>query len=541
MLTGVPILTFIICIPLLGALLLLLLPPGRVVWLRYSAVACSLLPLLLSMMLFISYQPERGGDGFHEWQPWIRLPWGNGVLQFDYHLGVDGLSLPLVVLSALLFVISAAASFIHIKKRWKTYYVLFSILQTASFGLLLARDILLFVLFMQLALVIIYMLLGIWGGEKREQAARAYLGYNGFSSALLLLGFVLLLSYTPASGQADQLMEAAPSQNIISGSYAALEAKVQIKADVWEAPDLLSPDEPLAPTGQGMATGLRLLLFGLLAAGFLLRLPIIPFHSWLLQLYRQSPPSVSMLASGIMVQAGVYGLLRFVFMLFPEQAAACSALWVGAGMINLYYSALVISAQTDLRQVAAYSVLAQLGLVLLGLAAMNEWGLTGALFHLISIGLVGALLLMIFGSFHERTGTYDPGKLGGLARSLPYMSGLLIAAVFASAAMPGLSGFAGTLSVLIGLFETMKAAAVAASLGLLLAGAAMLRAVLAVTFGSARGAAADLKDARLIEALPMIVLLAFIILLGVYPSVLLDQLSHSFSSLLSSLNIRTGG
>ncbi|WP_270166286.1 complex I subunit 4 family protein [Paenibacillus sp. SYP-B4298] len=541
MLTGLPILTVILFTPALGALLLLSLPSYRVVWLRYIAAAISALPLLLSMVLFISYQPGRGGEGFNERLPWFRLPWGHTELQFDYHLAVDGLSLPLVVLAALVFAISAAASFIHIKKRWKTYYVLFLVLQTCSFGLLLSRDVFMFVLFMETAFVVIYMLLGIWGGERKEEASRAYLNYSAVSSALLLLGLALLLGWGSAPSNHAALLDDASAQETLSGSYDALYSKLYSEGEVWEAPNLLSPDEPVGPADSGMADGLKWLIYVLLAAGFLLRLPVVPFHTWLLQFYRQAPPPVSMLAAGIMVQAGVYGLLRFVFMLFPEQSAACSALWVFAGLLNLLYGALSITAQTDLRHVAGYSMLSQSGVVLLGLGAMNEWGLTGGLFHLVSIGLVGSLMVLIFGSYYERTGTYDIGQLSGLARPMPYMSGLLMAAMLAAVAMPGLSGFSGTLTVLIGLFETMKGAAVATMLGLLLAGVALLRVVLNITYGPARGSLASLQDARLSEAVPMIVLLAFIILLGIYPSVLLDQMTHSFSSLLSWLNIRTGG
>jgi NADH-quinone oxidoreductase subunit M len=211
------------------------------------------------------------------------------------------------------------------------------------------------------------------------------------------------------------------------------------------------------------------------------------------------------------------------------------------GLLNLIYGAVAALAQTDIRRVLGYASISQLGMVLLGVASLNELGLMGALFHLVSIGLVFPLLILIAGSLYERTGSAELPELGGLAGPMPYMSGLFMAAGLAALGMPGLSGFTGTFTILLGLFDTMKAAAVAGALALLLGLAYMLRAVLGITFGPIQDAHASLKDARLIEAVPMIILIAFIILLGIYPSIMLDQIAHGFSSLLRSLDSRIGG
>lgn len=300
------------------------------------------------------------------------------------------------------------------------------------------------------------------------------------------------------------------------------------------------PAEDVNPPS-GMDEGMKRLIFGLFIAAFFIRLPIVPLHGWLLRLYQQAPPAIIMMVMGGMVQAGFYGILRFGLLLFPEQAADISIIFTVFGLLSLLYGALAALVQDDFRRVLAYASVSQTGIVLLGIAAMNQLGLMGALFTVISLGLISSLLILICGSIAERTGTVRIKDLGGLARLMPYTSGILTAAGLAAISMPGLSGFNGSLLVLLGMFDMMRGVSAVMVAGLLLGFAYMLRAILGITFGPARQPHAALNDARLVEAIPMIVLLAFIILLGLYPSLLTDMVGHSFSNLLSSLNTRIGG
>ncbi|MBJ6361892.1 NuoM family protein [Paenibacillus sp. GCM10012307] len=534
MLTGLPILTIIICAPIVGILAILLMPKERVSWMRYGALAASLLPLILSFILFISYQPERGGQAFREVYDWLELPLDSGALQLQYHLGLDGLSLCLLVLTALLSVMAVLASFVHIKKRFKAFYSLLLWLETGLLGLLLARDIGLFYLFMEMSLPAMFLLIGIWGGERREQAAGSFLVHHGLGSVLLLSAFVLLWTGGTAEGNLPE-----SGHVLYNGSYESVQSRIT-GPDTWASPLLGESGEDMVPPS-GMSEGMKQLIFTLFIVGFLIRLPVVPLHGWLLRLYQQAPPAVIMLVVGGILQAAGYGLLRFGLFMFPDQAAAGSVIFGILGLLSLLYGGLAAMVQEDFKSVIAYASIGQIGLVLLGIASMNELGLTGALVTMISLGLTSSLLILIVGSITERTGTARLDDLGGLARTMPYTSGILIAAGLAAIGIPGLSGFNGTLLTLLGLFDSMKGVAVALVLGLLPGFVYIPRAVLGVTFGTARESDGSWNDARFIEAVPMIVLLAFVILLGVYPSLLMDQAAASFSHLLSSLNTRIGG
>lgn len=239
---------------------------------------------------------------------------------------------------------------------------------------------------------------------------------------------------------------------------------------------------------------------------------------------------------------GAYGLLRFGILLFPDQAKQFATTLAVLGVINILYGAILAFRQQEFKLVLAYSSISHMGIVLLGLAAVNEIGLQGAVFQLVSHGLISALLFLIVGSIYERTGTTELNELGGLARSMPFMSGILLTAGLASLGLPGLSGFVGEFLSLLGLFESHRWLTVAAAVGIILTAVYVLRAVLKMTFGPQKESFGALKDARLIEAVPMIVLLAFIILLGCFPSVLTDTVQHSMDQLFEQLlATRAGG
>jgi NADH-quinone oxidoreductase subunit M len=291
-----------------------------------------------------------------------------------------------------------------------------------------------------------------------------------------------------------------------------------------------------------MGEGMQWTLFILLLVAFGIKLPVFPFHTWMLKVHKEAPPSVVMIHSGILLKMGAYGLIRFGLFLFPEQARECSTALAVLGVVNLLYGAILAFRQNEFKLVLAYSSISHMGIVLLGLAAMSEIGLQGAVFQLVSHGLISALLFLIVGSLYERTGTTELSELGGLARSMPFISGVLLVAGMASLGLPGLSGFVGEFLSLLGLFETMRWLTAAAALGIVLTAVYVLRSVLKITFGPQREEHTALKDARFVEALPMIVLLAFIVLLGCYPSALTDTVQLSVEGWMELLLApRSGG
>lgn len=541
MLNNLPVLSLILLSPLLGVLILLWLPKHRSSWMKTAVVITTLVPLVLSFWLYADYDKQQGGAAFDEQLSWIEVPLNKesqaGIsaftFTFQYALGVDGLSLPLLLLTTLVTAMAALAA-VHVKKRWKSFSIWFLLLETGMLGVFLARDLFLFFVFFELTLIAMYFLIGIWGYFNRERAANQFLIYNGIGSAIMLIAFVLLVN--TAGFRIDQ---AGGQVNFIySGSYADIFSNMADPA-AWVnmAPEQLGMINPFQ-----MTDTMQWVLFVMLLVAFGIKLPVFPFHTWMLKVHTEAPPSVVMIHSGILLKMGAYGLLRFGLLLFPEQARDFAVPLAALGVINILYGALLAFRQREFKLVLAYSSISHMGIVLLGLAAFNEIGLQGAVFQLVSHGLISALLFLIVGSIYERTGTTELSGLGGLARSMPFISGVLLTAGLASLGLPGLSGFIGEFLSLLGLFESMRWLSAAAVLGVILTAVYMLRAVLKITFGSQPEKFGALKDARLIEAVPMIVLLAFIVLLGCYPSVLTDTVQHGIDGLFEPLlATRAGG
>jgi NADH-quinone oxidoreductase subunit M len=269
----------------------------------------------------------------------------------------------------------------------------------------------------------------------------------------------------------------------------------------------------------------------MLLIAFGIKLPIFPFHTWMLKVHTEAHPSVVMIHSGVLLKMGAYGLLSFGIMLFPEQAKAAALALAILGVVNILYGAVLAFRQTDFKLVLAYSSISHMGIVLIGLAAFNDIGLKGAIFQLVSHGLISALMFLLVGSLYERTETTEMRKLGGLATSLPFLCGFLMLAGMASLGMPLLSGFISEFLAFLGLFDSMPVVTVIGALGIIFTAVYVLRGVLKVSYGPMPDSFKDIRDARLIEAVPMITLAAFIVLIGVYPAVLSEPMQQTVSGI----------
>jgi NADH-quinone oxidoreductase subunit M len=539
MLAHIPVLSLITFSPLIGILILLFLPTQRSNWLKCTAIAVTVVPLALSLWLYAQYSPASGGADYQEKLTWVEVPLNSETiqapglaLQFQYHMGIDGLSLPLVLLTTVVTLMAALAS-VHIQKRWKSFYIWFLLLETGMLGVFLARDLVLFFLFFELTLVAMFFLIGIWGYFAREKAANRFLIYNGIGSAVMLIAFVILIT----TAGFTVLQNGSAVTYLYTADYDAI---LKNLTDPNAYVNLLpSPDQGANPFH--LTDTMRWSVFIMLLVAFGIKLPIFPFHTWMLRVHTEAPPSVVMIHSGILLKMGAYGLLRFGVFLFPHQAKEWAFVLAILGVVNILYGAVLALVQKEFKLVLAYSSISHMGIVLLGIASFNEIGLQGAVFQLVSHGLISALLFLIVGSLYERTGTTELGELGGLARSMPFMSGVLLTAGLASLGLPGLSGFIGEFLSFLGLFDSMKWVTAVAALGVIVTAVYVLRGVLGITFGPMPERFAAAKDARLIEAVPMIALLAFILLLGLYPSLLTDSLQHGFDALFTQLNTRVGG
>ncbi|AFC27051.1 proton-translocating NADH-quinone oxidoreductase subunit M [Paenibacillus mucilaginosus 3016] len=525
---NLPVLSLITFSPLIGVLLLLFIPKTQGQWIKTVAVLTTVVPLLLSGWLYYDFNANLEGMQFKEEVPWILVPLNKETLsgltsffyQFNYVMAVDGLSLPLVFLTALVALMAALAS-VYIKKRWKTYFILFLLLETGMFGVFMAQDLFLFFVFFEVTLIPMFFLIGIWGYMDRERAANKFLIYNGLGSAIMLIAFLILVT------TAGFIQTAAGGGTSIHYSG---DINVITENLFQNAQSYVNQNDPSGNNPFFLSETMKWALFVLLLVAFGIKLPIFPFHTWMLKVHTEAPPSIVMIHSGILLKMGAYGLIRFGILLFPQQAVAWAGVLAVLGVINILYGAVLAFVQKEFKLVLAYSSISHMGIVLLGIAAFNTVGLEGAIFQLVSHGLISALMFLLVGSIHERTGTTELGSLGGLAKSIPFISGILLVAGMASLGLPGLSGFVSEFLAFLGLFESHPVITAVGALGIILAAVYVLRGVLSITYGPLQEGLPEMRDARLIEAVPMITLVAFIVVLGIYPAVLSGPLHQTVSS-----------
>ncbi|WP_282938766.1 NADH-quinone oxidoreductase subunit M [Paenibacillus sp. RC67] len=520
------ILSLIAFSPLLGVLVLMFMPKNQGQWIKTVAIVTTLIPLVLSAWLYSAFNHQLEGMQFKEEFGWIQVPLNHEAqglnqmtsffFQFKYTMAVDGLSLPLVFLTALIGTMAALAS-VYIKKRWKSYFIFYLLLETGMFGVFMAQDLFLFFVFFEVTLIPMFFLIGIWGYMERERAANKFLIYNGLGSAIMLIAFIILVC-TAGFGQVSN---EAGNSIFFSGDISVITNHLFN----GEASYVNQSDYPFY-----LSDTMKWVLFIMLVVAFGIKLPIFPFHTWMLRVHTEAPPSIVMIHSGILLKMGAYGLIRYGILLFPQQATQWATVLAILGVINILYGAILAFVQKDFKLVLAYSSISHMGIVLLGIAAFNTIGMEGAIFQLVSHGLISALLFLMVGAIYERTQTTMLDQLGGLAKNVPFISGILLVAGMASLGLPGLSGFISEFLAFAGLFQTAKVITVIGTIGVILTAVYVLRGVLAITYGPPRVQGDGMRDARLMEAIPMVALVAFVVVLGIYPAVLSGPLHQTVSS-----------
>jgi len=487
-------LSFLVFSPLIGILLLLFVPRTKENTIKFLAVLATLPALVMAFIAFFQYRKGFDLAKLQESADWISFknPIAYGDLfTIKYELGVDGLSLILVLLTAVVATLAALAS-IHIKKEWKGYFMLFLILEVGMLGVFTAGNLVLFFLFFEVTLIPTFFLIGKWGYFEKEKAAFSFLIYNGLGSAILLIVLIVLFARTGTSN---------------------IEVLRSLMAS--DSPQLVAP----------ISEGLKMGLFIALMIAFGVKLPILPLHSWMVKVHVQAPPSVVMIHSGILLKIGAYGIIRFGLGIFPEQFAKLAGLIALLGVINLLYGAFLAFIQDDLKKVLAYSSISHMGIVLIGLGALNESGIQGAIFQVVSHGLISALLFFLVSVLYERTQTTEIQNLGGMAKGMPVTAGFLLAAGMASLGLPGMSGFVSEFMSFVGLFKEMP----------VLAAVYLLRAILNITYGQAHREWAGTADIQPLEYVPAVVLTAFIVLIGVVPNLLGEPLQATIEILMHGI------
>ncbi len=492
-----PLLPALILVPLATALFITLLPGDRPDAIKITALTGAVITGALSLYLLADFDAESAALQYVVREDMIP---GLGVSWF---LGVDGISLFLVVLTGILFPIALITTEPHHDP--KPYHVWLMLLMAGSMGAFLAMDLLLFFLFFEVVLVPMYFLIGGWGHEGRVYAAMKFFLYTMAASALMLVG-------------------------IVSVAFLSADATDGITFDVTEL-----------AAAQALSDGAALLVFLSFALAFAVKVPIFPVHTWLPDAHTEAPTAGSVILAGVMLKLGTYGMIRFGVFLFPSVVDDLAPLFLTLGVIGVVYGAAVATMQRDLKRLVAYSSVAHMGFIVLGIFALNSQGLEGAVLQMVNHGISTGALFILVGWVYERRHTRQISALGGLQSAAPVMAGVFTLVMLSSIGLPGLNGFVGEFLILLGVFAEARWFAVVAATGVILAALYLLWAYQRSFHGPAEGENATMRDLRVSELLGIAPLLALIVFLGVYPKPVLDRMAPSVDALIAHVESSVDG
>ncbi len=484
----VPILSIIIFLPLVGALVVAILPSA---YTRPAALAFALITWVASLLLLLGYLPGRPGFQYEEVASWIPL------FGIQYKVGVDGLSAAMVVLTTTLTWICILASFKPIQNRIKEYMIAFLVLEVGMVGVFLALDLFLFYIFWEIVLVPMYLIIGIWGGANRIYATVKFVLYTLVGSLLMLVAILATaFAFQSATGSWD-------------GAFDFVRLR----------------EFAASPTG-GFSDVLQLGAFLAFFLAFAIKVPMFPFHTWLPDAHTEAPTAGSVILAGVLLKLGGYGFIRFALPLFPDAAQTLAPAIIVLSLIAIIYGAIVALVQPDLKRLVAYSSVSHMGFVTLGIFVFNEQGTQGAILQMVNHGLITGALFLLVGVIYERTHDRTIAKMSGLAGRTPVYAAIFGFFVFASGGLPGLSGFVGEFLALVGTFAVSPAAAAIAALVMILGAGYLLYMFGRIVFGELSdflaGLGDHLTDIEPVEILTLVPLATLVVIFGVQPGLLLE-------------------
>ncbi len=487
--TGFPLLTGLVVLPVIGAFLVAIAPRGRGELARLIGLLTTVSVGAIGLYLLTQFDAADAGFQFTTQHIWIEQ------LGISWHLGVDGISLFLVILTGLLFPLVMVGVTPHHDPKPYTAWLL--LLEAGCMGVFLSLDLFLFFVAFEIVLVPMYFLIGGWGYSERVYAALKFFLFTMAGSALMLVGILtLVFLHQKATG-------------------------------------VLTFDLVTLADSQSVAEGTARWLFLAFALAFAVKVPIFPLHTWLPDAHTQAPTGASVILAGVMLKLGTYGLLRFGLYLFPEAASHFAPLLVTLGVIGIIYGAVVAAMQRDLKRLVAYSSVAHLGFIVLGTFAFTTQGLEGGILQMVNHGISTGALFLLVGMIYERRHTREISELHGLQKAAPVLAVVFTVVMFSSIGLPGLNGFVGEFLILIGSFLTRRWWAIAAAGGVILAALYLLWAYQRVFHGEPEGENATMPDLTWREGFVLAPLLVAIVGLGVYPKPMLERIEPAVERLIS--------
>ncbi|GMT47640.1 MAG: NADH-quinone oxidoreductase subunit M [bacterium] len=484
---GYPVLSTVIFLPVFGGLLILLIGRNQESVVKWTALFFSTLTLVLSLPLFTEFDKTTYMMQFVERKPWIPA-WG-----VEYYVGIDGISVLFVLLSALITILCVLISWNSVKIKVKEFYVSLLLIEGAMIGVFCSLDFFLFYIFWEAMLIPMYLIIGVWGGPRRVYAAIKFFLFTLVGSVFMLVGIIVLY----------------------------------LKTGTFNIPELSQMTLPY---------NLQLWLFWAFFAAFAVKVPMFPLHTWLPDAHTEAPTAGSVILAAILIKMGAYGFLRFSLPFFPDAARAMTPVMLGLSVVAIIYGGLICFAQTDLKRLIAYSSVSHMGFVTLGIFALNSQGMEGGILYMINHGIVTGALFLCVGIVYSRTHSREIADYGGLAGVMPVYAGFFMLFTLASIGLPGLNGFVSEFLVILGGLKAKKLVGVLAATGIIISAGYMLWLYQRVFFNELNENIARIEPMGLREALPLLTLSVFVFWIGIYPDTFLSFMHVSVNHLLERVN-----
>jgi NADH-quinone oxidoreductase subunit M len=484
---GFNILSILVFLPLLGLIIIMILPKSAAPKAKIVALIFTLFTVAMAVYIWYIFDKTSGNMQFVEKYNWI-----SGVNIF-YSLGIDGISLPIVFLTCLLSVLGVLVSW-NIDNRQKAFFALLLLLQTGMLGVFVSLDFILFYIFWELVLLPMFFLIGIWGSSRRLYASIKFFIYTLFGSVLMLVGILIIF----------------------------------FKSGITSFDMLELAKNNIAPNAQNW-------IFLLMFMGFAIKVPMFPLHTWLPDAHTEAPTAGSVLLAGILLKMGAYGFIRIGIPILPYASKSWAPAISILAIIGIIYGALACLVQKDVKRLIAFSSVSHMGFVMLGIASLNPIAVTGAVLQMFNHGCITGMLFLVIGMIYDRTHTREISELGGLANKMPFFAGMLAFASFASLGLPGLSGFWGEFMILFGTFKNhttfYQVMVYVAVFGIVLGAAYLLWMLQRVIFGEYKGHVQEFRKVSAVDIIALLPLIIIIIYIGVYPSGIINVISSSVSKL----------